>query len=164
MPVDALPDYDTDFMRVQEFNHEEMDDYLAQIPRLVNATRFAAKLLQEGIFVSNLPHEASCQLKGGLEYPYNNDSYSGLEPEESIIHIPSATTWLLFAGVTIYEHCSGGDTSDGWARGTWNLQRWEFWKSQLMSFAEREDFNEECRGLAEQAVKKMLEIEKNFQG
>ena len=149
-------------MRASEFFPEERDDYLARIPLLINATRFAAKLLQKGIFAFALPLEATCCLKLGLEYSYNDELSDGPEADEFPLLIPAATTWLLFAGETIYEHCSSGDTSNGWDRGLWNLQRWDLWKRQLTSFAKREDFNEECRELAEQTVKKMAEIENAF--
>ena len=131
---------------------------------MVNATRFAARLLQKGIFAVALPLEATCCLQLGLEYPYNKNSSGGPDADEFSLLIPAATTWLLIAGETIYEHCSSGDTSNGWDRGSWNPQRWELWKKQLTRFAEREDFNEECRELAEQTVKRMAEIEKDFKG
>ena len=164
MSSDKLANHDADYERPCEFFPEEMEDYYAQIPRLVNATRFAAKLFQKGSFAFALPFEASCCLKFGLEYSYGKDAESGPGAEEAKLLIPAATTWLLFAGETIYEHCSSGDTSNGWIRGTWNRGRWELWKRQLMIFAERGNFSEECRELAEQTVKKMVEVEERHQG
>jgi hypothetical protein len=157
--VDELPNHVIDYALAREFFPEEKDDYLAQIPRLVNATRFAAKLLQKGSFAIALPLEANCCLYLGLEHSYNKETINRVDVDESPLLIPAATTWLLVAGEKIYEHCFGDDTSNGWNRGTWSPQRWELWKKHLMSFAEREDFNDQCHELAEQTVKKMAEIE-----
>lgn len=161
--VDKLADCDIDHALAREFHPEEKEDYLAQIPRLVNATRFAAKLLQKGSFAIALPLEANCCLYLGLEHSYNRETVNRLDVDESLLLIPAATTWLLFAGETIYEHCFGDDTSDGWDRGKWNPQRWEIWKKQLTSFVERKDFNDQCREFAGQTVKKMAEIEEGHQ-
>jgi hypothetical protein len=84
------------------------------------------------------------------------------EPEDWILYLPLATDWLLTAGQTIYAHCVEDDTDDGWDRGTWNTQKWEYWKMQLAAFAKRDDFNEECRDLAAQTVRKMAEVEAEY--
>lgn len=141
-----------------------MEEYRAQIPRLVNATRFAAKLLQKGSFAFALPLEASCCLRFDLEYSYEKEAESGTGADESTLLIRAAATWLLFAGEAIYEHCFGDDTSNGWDSGRWNLERWELWKRPLAIFAERGDLSEDCRELAEQTVKKVVEVEERHQG
>jgi hypothetical protein len=161
--TEKCANHDVDYAGSQEFYPEEKEDFLAQIPRLVNATRFAAKLLQKGSFAFALPLEASCSLRAGLEYSYDKDPFEGPHADDAVLLIPAATTWLFFAGETIYEHCCGGDTSNGWIRGPWNLERWNLWKRQLTDFAAREDFSEECRELAEKTVKHMVEIEGGHQ-
>lgn len=131
MSASRIANHDTDFARSADFSTEERDDFLARISRFVNATRFAAKLLQKGISAVALPLEATCCLQLGLEYPYNKNASEGPNADEFPLLIPAATTWLLIAGEMIYEHCSSGDTSNGWDRGSSNLQRWELWKKQL---------------------------------
>jgi hypothetical protein len=118
-------------------------------------------LLQKGKFAVTLPIEAYCLLKMSLEHSYDKDSYwvAHVQEDEWPILIPAAAIWLSVAGNTIYTHCLGSDTADGWDRGTWTMDKWETWKRQLEGFAERADFDDECRGLAAQTVKKMAEIE-----
>lgn len=109
----------------------------------------------------------SCFLKVGLEHPWDaNSEYTArVDRDEWKTLIPMATTWLLIAGKAIYEHCHcrKEDLYGGWQKGTWNLQRWNLWKQQLETFAKRGDFDDECRGLASQTVRKMVEVEAEYE-
>lgn len=155
-----------DYRHTQEFTHEHRGDYLAQGREFLNATSFAAVLLERGECAFVLPLEASITLQMGLEHSYDEGSYEvgRVEADDAPILIPAAAIWLLIAGRTIYDHCLGDETDDGWHMGTWDRQRWERWKTQLGEFAESDDFNEECRDVAAQAVAKMLEIEMEHHG
>ena len=121
-------------------------------------------LLSEKKFASGLPWFTSYFLKIGLEHSYDErfEDTTRVSRDEWETLIPAATTWLLIAGRTIYEHCQEDDLYDGWEKGTWNLQRWNLWKQQLGTFGEGEDFNDECRGLALQTVKKMAAVEAEY--
>ncbi|GAB7325712.1 hypothetical protein MBLNU13_g09679t1 [Cladosporium sp. NU13] len=117
--------------------HPENKEMLLSMGQpLLNATRFAAMLLSKNEF-------ASARVGGG----------------EWEVLLPVATTWLLISGKAIYEHCLEESLYDGWETDTWDLQRWNLWKQQLEQFAERDDFNAECRSLTSQTVKKMVEVE-----
>lgn len=145
----------------REYFPEEEGEFLAQSQQFLNARRFAAILLSRGKFASKFPLEASYMLTTGLEHSYDKDFDDEVRVgriEWSTL-IPIATTWLLVAGKVIYEHCLGGDLYDGWELGSWNIQRWDLWKKQLGDFEAREDFNDECRDLASQTTRKMVEIE-----
>lgn len=119
-------------------------------------------MLQRGKFAVALPVEANCLLKMSLEHSWDHDSQrlAFVDDDEWPILIPAAATWISVAGKTIYTHCLGSDTADGWDRGIWTMDKWENWKKQLEGFAERSDFDDECRTLAAQAARKMAEIEK----
>jgi len=42
------------------------------------------------------------------------------------------------------------------------MQRWTLWKSQLERFAGRDDFDDERRAIAMQAMQKMTEVEAGY--
>lgn len=128
---------------------------------LLNATRFAAMLLSKNEFASGLPFYTSCFLGAGLEHSWdeNSEDIARVGGGEWEVLLPVATTWLLISGKAIYEHCLEESLYDGWETDTWDLQRWNLWKQQLEQFAERDDFNAECRSLTSQTVKKMVEVE-----
>lgn len=148
-------DYPMDFVSNREEN------YLAQRPKFLNATRFAATLLQKGIYAVALPVEAACLLKKSLERSYDGYPERAGEDERPLL-IPAAAIWLSIAGRTIYTHCLGKDTANGWDRGIWSMDKWEEWKKQLTGFAERDDFDEECRAFATQTARKMVETETGY--
>jgi hypothetical protein len=133
--------------------------YLAQLPFLLNATRFAATLLQRGEFADAFPTEASFILHMALEHSYDEHSnyLAQVDDDEWEALLPLAAAWLSIAGEAIYSHCASDDESNGW--GTWEVQRWEEWKKQLERLSKRDDFNEECWDLAAQTLTKMIEIE-----
>jgi hypothetical protein len=137
---------------------------LAQLPFLLNATRFAATLLERGEFASAFPTEASFILHMTLEHSYDENSnyLAQVDDDEWEALLPLAAAWLSIAGEAIYSHCVSDDESNGW--GTWEVQRWEEWKKQLERFSKRDDFNEECWGPAAQTLRKMIEIEAGHQG
>jgi len=71
----------------------------------------------------------------------------------------------------IYGHCLGNEVEDleadietqaGWGGGSWTMQRWTLWKSQLERFAGRDDFDDERRAIAMQAMQKMTEVEAGY--
>lgn len=145
-----------------------MDAYLAQAPRLLNTTKFAALLLTKGEAIFALPHSAGLMLCMGLVQDHVVEDPEALEGHEWRILIPAAATWLLIAGKAIYERCLLQDSEEAeecctekneWSQGIWTMQRWCDWKKQLLLFSERVDFNDECRVYAAQAFVSMIEIE-----
>lgn len=151
----------------RDFRPEERELFFAQRQQFLNATRFAAILLSRNKFASALPPQTSYYLQKGLEHSWdeNPEVTARVDRDEWETLIPVATTWLSIAGKAIYEHChcQKEDLYGGWQRATWNLQRWNMWKQQLEKFAKRKDFNDECRDLASQTVKKMAEFEAGYQ-
>lgn len=149
------------------FRPEERELFFARSQQFLNATRFAAILLSRNKFASALPLQTSYYLQIGLDHAWDGslDKIAWGNHDQWETLIPVATTWLLIAGKTIYEHChcQKEDLYDGWEMGTWNLQRWDLWKLQLKTFAKRADFNDECRGLASQTVQKMAAFEAEYQ-
>ena len=99
-------------------------------------------------------------LRLGIEQPYNKTSR--IKPKEWQVLLPSATTWLLVAGKTIYSCCLLGEVENGRRsrRRSWNPKLWECWKARLQSLAGQLDIDETCRALAAQTVMKMAEMEK----
>jgi hypothetical protein len=93
--------------------------YLAQLPFLLNATRFAATLLQRGEFADAFPTEASFILHMALEHSYDEHSnYLALvDDDEWEALLPLSAAWLSIAGEAIYSHCASDDEINGW--GTW---------------------------------------------
>jgi hypothetical protein len=98
----------------------------------------------------------------GHNYDEHSFHLAWVDDIEWEILLPVATTWLSTAGEIIYSHCVGDDVSDCWVN--WTVQRWEGWKKQLEKFAIRDDFNKECRDLAAQTARKMIEIEGGHRG
>jgi hypothetical protein len=87
--------------------------------------------------------------------------------------LPVTAIWLIVAGRAIYSHCLNDEVEDlradietqaRWGGGSWTMQRWTLWKTQLEKFAKREDFNDECRAVAMQTVQKMVEVEAGYKG
>jgi hypothetical protein len=155
----------TDYEPARDFSPADRELFLSQRQQFLNGTRFAAVLLSKNKFASGLPWFTSYFLKIGLEHSYDEkfEGITRLSREEWETLIPAATTWLLIAGKTIYEHCHEDDLYDGWEKGTWDMQRWNLWKQQLGTFGKGEDFNDECRRLALQTLKKMAEVEAGHQ-
>jgi hypothetical protein len=92
----------------REFRPEEKDLCFARSQQYLKATRFAAMLLGRNRFASALPLEASNLLLVGLEHWYDgksDEAAARVGRDEWQILVPIATTWLLTAGKTIYEHC-----------------------------------------------------------
>jgi hypothetical protein len=73
-----------------------------------------------------------------------------------------SATWLMIAGKAIYKMClDNQDESQKFqSKRVWNKAKWELWKAQLRIFEKREDFDEECRGYANRALAKMVDVEK----
>lgn len=95
-----------------------------------------------------------------------------MKPFEWQVLVPVAATWLIEAGAVIYDHClndeiedptASGDIQAGWGGGSWTMQRWAYWKTQLQTFTERRDMNEKCRDFAAKAVRKMEKVEGQHQ-
>ena len=57
----------------------EIEDYYAQAPFLANAARFAAKLLEEGMFAGELLDEADIFLQLDIEQPDDEASRTKLK-------------------------------------------------------------------------------------
>jgi hypothetical protein len=125
-------------------------------------------LLEQGKFFGGLPRDASDFLKIGVEQNYDEKPGLSVKAYEWQVLLPAAATWLIIAGRAIYSHCLNDEveglqadieTQAGWGGGSWTMQRWTLWKAQLEKFVKREDFNDECRAVAMQAVRKMVEVE-----
>jgi hypothetical protein len=138
--------------------------YLAQLPFLWSNVAANLVALKRGEFASAFPTDASFILHMALEHSYDEHSnyLAQVDEDEWEALLPLAGAWLPIAGEAIYSHCVGDDESNGW--GKWDVQRWEGWKKQLEKIAKRDSFNEECRGLAAQTLKKMINIEAGHQG
>lgn len=130
-------------------------------------------LLEQGEFIGGLPIYASDFLKIGVEQNYDEKPGLSAKAYEWQVLLPAAATWLIIAGRTIYSHCLNDEVEDlqadvetqaGWGGGSWTMQRWTLWKAHLQKFAKREDFNDECRAVAMQAVQKMAEVEARHEG
>lgn len=149
-----------------------MDTYLAQAPRLLNTTKFAALLLTKGEAIFSLPWSAGFMLSMGLEQDHVVEDPEVIKGHEWRILVPAAATWLLIAGKIIYERCMMQDSGQvdedcmqrkEWSEGIWTMERWSNWKKQLLRFSERVDFNDECRAYAAQALVSMIEVEAQHQ-
>ena len=158
----------SDYDRPGQYPLERKDDFLGQASCLLNGTRFAAVLLERGEFFGGLPRYASDFLRMGIEQDYDDRSELSAKAYEYEVLIPAAATWLTIAGKAIYSHCLNDEVEDlqadvqaqaGWGGGSWTMQRWDLWKAQLEGFSRRDDFNDECRAIATQALQKMLEAE-----
>ena len=143
-----------------DFSIDEIKDYYAQTPFLLNAIRFAATLLEQGRFTGGFLEQADMFLQVGIEQSYHDASR--IKPKEWQVLLPSATTWLLVARKTIYSCCLLGEVDYGrrGRRRLWNRSLWERWKARQQSLAVQLDIDETCRALAYQTVMKMAEIEK----
>jgi hypothetical protein len=129
-------------------------------------------LLQKNVYTVNLPMEASEALERGIEKLYTEDS-DDINAVVAQVLLPATTTWLLVAGKVIYTHCLNNEvvrigsdlkTLQGWGGGTWTIQRWEAWQERLHKFTERDDMNEECRDMVLKTLRKMAEIEAEYEG
>lgn len=131
---------------------------------LLNATRFAAKLLERGKFTTGLQRRASIVLWQTLEQNYDDTFGEAMLHLERQILLPAAATWVLVAGKTIYDHCVQEEIGrpDGDAGGgtlTSFSQRWEDWKPGFQKLAVSQDMSEEHRELALRTAQKMNEIQ-----
>jgi hypothetical protein len=151
-----------------DFSNDEMDDYLAQAPFLLNATEFAATVLADNKVALGLLLEADVFLKRALDQPY--DKAGGVRAREWQVLLPSAAAWLLIAGKRIHSICLDDElieadatqvTRDKWGarRNVWGEQQWELWKTRFGVLASQENINDECRSLSAQAAEKMASIE-----
>lgn len=109
------------------------------------------------------PDEVDEEAKGFLEDGIEN-SYDSKDPIESQawkVLLPASAIWLTIAGKRVFEICVDGDRerADGNRRRPWSLERWEEWKKQLARFERREDFDEEVRGSASEALGEMGRVE-----
>lgn len=113
------------------------------------------------MWAEELPMWAYCALQGGLEHSYDEHANPDIDvkSDDWPSMIPAAAIWLLIAGKQIYNHCVSGDTADGWDGGEWSMEEWSVWKERLGTFAERQDFSEDCRYFAAETLKSMVEIE-----
>ena len=130
----------------------------------MNATKFAAKLLEIGEFTKGLPQVLALFMRDATEQTCDEEAWEDMERDHRQFLAPLAAPWLLVAGKTIYSHCRNDEIAvpdgdrKGWAAYSWTKQLWAHWKKKFQDFAAREDFSEECRNIASQAVRKMEEI------
>lgn len=141
------------------------EDFISQAPGLLNATKFAARLLEIGELTKGLPQELAIFMRNATEETFDEETWEGMERDYRQFMVPLAATWLLVAGKTIYSHCRNDEIAvpdgdrRGWAAYSWTKQLWAHWKTKFKDFAAREDFSGECRNIASQAARKMEEIE-----
>jgi len=144
---------------------EEINEFLEQAPYLLNGTRFAAKLLEQGFDATglNLPALADRFLEDGIESSHNEEHV--VKSQAWKVLLPASTVWIMIAGKTIYKMClDDHDASRNFhSQRVWNERQWELWKEQLGEFENRDDFDEECRGHVNRARAKMVEVEKILQ-
>jgi hypothetical protein len=160
----VVPGYDDPL----DWSNDEMDDYLAQAPFHLNATKFAATLLADYQVASGLLTEVDIFLKKALDQPY--DKTDGVQAREWQVLLPSAAAWISIAGHRIYSICLDDELTkvdatreirDKWGarRRVWSRQLWEHWKTRFETLAKQENINDECRSLSAQATEKMASIE-----
>jgi hypothetical protein len=156
-----------------DWSSDEMDDYLAQAPFHLNATRFAATMLADNRVASGLLAEAGFFLKRAFDQPY--DKTDEVQAREWQVLLPSAVAWVSIAGHRMYSTClddeltmvdATRETRDKWGarRIVWSRQLWEHWKIRFEILARQENINDECRSLSAQAAEKMANIEVEHQG
>lgn len=154
------------------FIHGDEDTFLAQGPRLLNGTKFAAGLLERGKCVAGLPMKAFNVLFQALEQNYDDTFGDAMLQLERHILLPAAATWVLVAGQAIYNHCiDEGDAhldTDAEARKQWteldlSRQQWTNWKTRFGDLATSREMSAECRDFASRAVSRMTEIEGRHQ-
>jgi hypothetical protein len=155
----STDDYFLDYHDAYDHSPDEIDEFLEQAPYLLNGTRFAATLLEQGFHLPrlNLAVQADHFLEDGIESSHH-DEYV-VKSQAWKVLLPVSATWILVAGKTIYKMCLQEENVEFHSKRTWNKPRWEHWKEQLRSFEDRHDFDEECRGYATRALAKMSEVE-----
>jgi hypothetical protein len=152
-----------------DWSEDERDDYLAQAPFHLNATRFAATLLLADSQVTfGLLAEVDFFLKDAIDQPY--DKTDGIQAREWQVLLPSAAAWISIAGRRMYSICIDDDelikvdatreVRDKWGarRRFWSRQLWEHWKSRFEILARQENINNECQSLSARAAEKMASI------
>lgn len=167
---DSVPDLPTsadsvisDYNDPSDFHLAEADDYFAQAPYLLNASRFAATLFQRGHDCSllDLSAQADLFLRTGIENRYIDENE--IKSREWKVLLPAAAAWLSIAGRKIYEVCLGEDEAEGShtkrGRRAWSKQTWNNWKDQLHQHAGRDDIDKDCRKCAAQAARAMQQAE-----
>jgi len=156
-----------------DWSSDEMEDYLAQAPFHLNATRFAATLLADNQVSQGLLAEADRSLKRAIDQPY--DKTDGVQAREWQVLLPSAAAWISIAGHRMYSVCLDDELNkadatqeicDKWGarRSTWSRQLWEHWKTRFEVLSRQENINDECRSLSAQAAEKMANIEVEHEG
>jgi hypothetical protein len=155
----------SDYFHPYDYSPGELDEFLAQTPHLLNGTRFAATLFDQGFHIPalNLPTQADYFLEDGIESSHNDNHF--VKAQEWKVLVPVSATWIVIAGKTIYRMCLDGQDVRPNSRieRVWDKPRWELWKEQLQVFGNRHDFNEECRRYATQALVRMVEVENECQ-
>lgn len=141
---------------------------MAQAPGLLNATKFAATLLEGGELARGLPQQLAICMREATD-DWDEEAWGDKERDHHELLAPLAATWILIAGKTIYSHCRNDEVASpdgdrwGWAAYSWTKQFWAHWKEKLQEFAAREDLSEECRSMTSKAARKMAEIESGDQ-
>lgn len=161
----AIDEEIIDLDHISDFYSEEMDDYFARGQQVLNATGFAARLFERGLYASELHQEAALAIKDGIEQPF--DEHNKTKSQEELRYLlPIAATWLLIAGKKIYSISLANSLNDAeWSIGRredqwgWCKQRWELWHHRLQRLANSEDIDDACRDFASRAARKMADIE-----
>jgi hypothetical protein len=153
-----------DYHHPYDHSPDEIDEFLEQAPYLLNGTRFAATLFEQGFHLPglDLAVQADHFLEDGFESSHDDEHL--VKSQAWKVLLPVSATWILIAGKTIYQMCLDGQKvgPNVHSKRVWSKSRWEHWKEQLRSFENRHDFDEECRGYATRALVKMLEVETEF--
>jgi hypothetical protein len=156
-----IPDYHHPY----DHSPDKIDEFLEQAPYLLNGTRFAATLFEQGFHLPslNLAVQADHFLEDGIESSHNDEHV--VKSQAWKVLLPVSVTWIMIAGKTIYKMCLDDHkvSLDLHSKRVWDKPRWEHWKEQLRLFENKHDFDEECRGYATRALAKMSEVEVEFE-
>ncbi|KAM0709969.1 hypothetical protein Q7P35_002331 [Cladosporium inversicolor] len=148
-----------DYHHPYDHSPEEINEFLEQAPYLLNGTRFAATLFEQGFDAPRLDLAAQADhlLEDGIESPHNDEH--PVKSRAWKVLLPMSATWFIIAGKTIYKMCLDDQESQNLhSNRVWNKPKWELWKEQLRKFENRNNFDEECRGYATRALAKMVEV------
>jgi hypothetical protein len=77
----------------KEFADYELEDYYAQGPFLLDATTFAATLLEEDRFAAGFTGEADIILEAGIEQPWTRRAESSQESGKFCSHPRQLGSW-----------------------------------------------------------------------
>ena len=124
----------------------------AQRATLLNVITFSALYLNHGQKDIGMSFHAEVSLMEGIEVPYQTSE----QQRRAATVVPPAATWILLAGVKVYELCKSGKDNKG--RG-FSLGRWALWKEKFGDIATNQGLGDVVRDIASKAACEMGRIE-----